>query len=287
MFTRSDNYLSLCLEQASKSPLHYRHGCIIVRGGKIIGSGFNDNRSGFSGNALKTGKLANNSLDGPALQDLKSKLKRKLKSKHKSSPESSSTFTPYESNAAGTGGGPYANTPLTMHSEMMAIQNALAASSASASSAMSYQKPCWKLPSDSKRKVRLRREVLEAYVERVCSEAATLQTGQKQQQSGKQRSEVPRVQASQFEPRSSQPGAAREREEWNEREEEEQQQLQQMQQHGGAASVAEYCVRPYGSTCRSTTTRGGASGRGGSGSPPASSPFWSLHPSWVSVRVCI
>ena len=43
---KTDNYLSLCLDQAAKSPLHYRHGSIIVRGGKIIGQGFNDYRPG-------------------------------------------------------------------------------------------------------------------------------------------------------------------------------------------------------------------------------------------------
>jgi hypothetical protein len=34
---KTDSYLTLCLEQAAKSALHYRHGCIIVRGGKVIG----------------------------------------------------------------------------------------------------------------------------------------------------------------------------------------------------------------------------------------------------------
>ena len=47
--SRNDTYLSLCLEQASLSSLHYRHGCIIVRGGKFIGKGYNDYRSGFNG----------------------------------------------------------------------------------------------------------------------------------------------------------------------------------------------------------------------------------------------
>lgn len=32
---KTDNYLTLCLEQAALSPLRNRHGCIIVRGGKV------------------------------------------------------------------------------------------------------------------------------------------------------------------------------------------------------------------------------------------------------------
>ncbi|KAL9059675.1 MAG: hypothetical protein Q9206_001378 [Seirophora lacunosa] len=55
---RNDVYLSLCLEQASLSPLHYRHGCIVVRGGKVIGKGYNDYRSGFNGGARSTGRLS-------------------------------------------------------------------------------------------------------------------------------------------------------------------------------------------------------------------------------------
>ena len=50
---KTDHYLNLCLEQAAMSPLRYRHGAIIVRGGKVIGQGYNDYRSGFDGGALK------------------------------------------------------------------------------------------------------------------------------------------------------------------------------------------------------------------------------------------
>jgi len=91
-------------------------GSIVVRGGKVIGRGFNDNRSGFSGGALKTGKLADNVLHGSALQDLKTQLKRKHKEKDSLQ---STSFTPYESqsNGSGMGGGPEANTPLTMQYE--------------------------------------------------------------------------------------------------------------------------------------------------------------------------
>ena len=78
MSPRTDSYLSLCLEQASKSSLHYRHGCIIVSGGKIIGNGYNDYRRGYNGDALKTGKLAACSAsNSPAILALKQKQKQK------------------------------------------------------------------------------------------------------------------------------------------------------------------------------------------------------------------
>jgi hypothetical protein len=75
------------------------------------------------------------------------------------------TFTPFECLA---GGGRLASTPLSMHSEMMAIHSALSASSTLASSAVSSKKSCSKLSSDSKRKTRLRRDVIKSYVEAVC-----------------------------------------------------------------------------------------------------------------------
>ena len=75
MSPRNDTFLSLCLAQAELSPLHYRHGSIIVRGGKVIGQGFNSYRPGFDGGALKTGILPSSSLDGPAIAELKKRLK--------------------------------------------------------------------------------------------------------------------------------------------------------------------------------------------------------------------
>jgi hypothetical protein len=80
---------------------------------------------------------------------------------------STKTFTPFE----GMGGGPHANTPLSMHSEMMAIHSALSASGTSASTALSCQKPCSKLSGGSKRKARLRRDALKTYVNAVCQAA--------------------------------------------------------------------------------------------------------------------
>lgn len=114
---KTDNYLSLCLQQASKSPLHYRHGCIIVRGGKVIGAGYNDFRPGFNGGALKHGRLANRASDGPAIADLKEKLKKQKdkpgrQQNHQSNEmKPTTTFVTFE----GTGAGHQANVPLSMH----------------------------------------------------------------------------------------------------------------------------------------------------------------------------
>lgn len=170
---KTDNYLNFCLRQASLSPLHYRHGCIVVRGGRVIGQGYNDYRPGFDGGALKTGQLPSGSRDGPAIAELKQKSKRKSKSKPDTDPKPGKPFIHFK----GMGGAHHANTPLSMHSEMMAVYSALAASSTLSFSALSCQKPCFKLPSGFERKARLRRKGLKAYVERVC--AAALETEQR------------------------------------------------------------------------------------------------------------
>jgi deoxycytidylate deaminase len=136
---KTDNYLNLCLDQAAKSPLRYRHGAIIVRGGKVIGQGYNEYRTGFNGGALKTGSMPLRPLDGPAIAELKRKHKLKRASDIEPTNESTKTFKPFESIA---GGGKLINTPLSMHSEMMAIQSALSATDSMASSAMSSEKPC-------------------------------------------------------------------------------------------------------------------------------------------------
>jgi hypothetical protein len=101
MSPRQDTYLSLCREQAVQSPLHYRHGCIIIRGGKVIGKGYNRYRPGFTGEALKNGAQASTNI----LADMKQR-KRKRKSKH----VDTTSF----------GGRKIANNALSMHSEMMA-----------------------------------------------------------------------------------------------------------------------------------------------------------------------
>ncbi|TVY20041.1 hypothetical protein LARI1_G002120 [Lachnellula arida] len=187
MSPRNDTLLSQCLAQAELSPLHYRHGSIIVRGGKVIGQGFNSYRPGFDGGALKTGILPSATLDGPAIAELKQRLKSKPKHKSKSTldnQQDSATFTPFES----MGQGRNANTPLSLHSEMMAIQSALSLSSgtlssqASARSAKYYQKPCFSLSGDSKKR-KLRTRGLKAYAEAVCAEAT--ETGTVKSHGGK------------------------------------------------------------------------------------------------------
>lgn len=188
---KTDNYLTLCLDQASNSPLRYRHGCIIVRGGKVIGQGYNDYRPGFDGGALKNGRIAHSALDGPAMADLKEKLKKRKQGAKQKHPQSHSPdarqsqsqlqterqFVAFEK-VNGNGGGHNANVPLSMHSEMMAIHSALSASSTLASTTFSREKPCFKLPRSDKRKERLRQDALKAYVEKICeASGASISTG--------------------------------------------------------------------------------------------------------------
>ncbi|SMY21403.1 unnamed protein product [Zymoseptoria tritici ST99CH_1A5] len=136
---KSNTYLNSCVEQAAKSPLHYRHGAIVVRGGKIIGQGYNCYRPGFDGGSLKSGRIANKHLDGDAIAALKTKLKKKDKDHPQSQQDAGGNFIPFE--GMSRGGGPNVNTPLSMHSEMMAIHSALAASSTLSSTAFSREKP--------------------------------------------------------------------------------------------------------------------------------------------------
>jgi deoxycytidylate deaminase len=187
MSPRNDTYLSLCLAQAELSALHYRHGSIIVRGGKVIGQGFNSYRPGFDGGAIRH--------DGPAIAELKQRLKPnpKLKAKWR---EDSGTLK-------SQGQGHNSNTPLSMHSEMMAIRSALSLSSGtlssqtSARSAKCYTKPCFSLPGGSKLR-KLRARTLTAYAQAVLAEAEA--------SAGKTNTK-PRLQKSGFEARSSQPGS--------------------------------------------------------------------------------
>ena len=214
MSPRTDSYLSLCLEQASKSSLHYRHGCIIVRGGKVIGHGYNDYRPGFSGGVtLKSGRLAHGASNSPALMALKqsnSKSKSKSKSKQSHYGEGTVIMDLASTDTSELGGVCLATSPLSMHSEMMAIQSALSLSSNTASygsarSSSLLQKPgLFKLSSRGKRELRLRN--LKSYVDAVCDEALAAKatkTAAGMQFSGEQR-----VQRSQFEPSASQCGQA-------------------------------------------------------------------------------
>lgn len=45
----ASTYLNVAREQASKSDMHIKHGCCVVRGGKVIGTGYNHTRNQFSG----------------------------------------------------------------------------------------------------------------------------------------------------------------------------------------------------------------------------------------------
>ncbi|RYP11909.1 hypothetical protein DL765_007552 [Monosporascus sp. GIB2] len=154
---KTDNYLNLCLEQAELSPLSHRHGCIVVKGGKVIGKGFNDYRPGFDGGALKTGVLPSKSfaLDK---QELKSKTKK--------------DFKHFE--AVFTGARP-GRPVLSMHSEMMAINSALSSSSTLAATSLSRFKPSPTPSRDSKRKRQLRRDILAAFTQSVDFTAAVPQ----------------------------------------------------------------------------------------------------------------
>src|SRR5271170_7109781 len=116
MSPRHDTYMSLCLEQARQSQLHYRHGCIIVRGGKVIGKGYNHYRPGFNGGAFKNGRTASSNVVRVQVKQTK-----KQKPKHTQAPLKllgTSSF----------GGGHLTNSPLSMHSEMMAVRSALSLS---------------------------------------------------------------------------------------------------------------------------------------------------------------
>jgi hypothetical protein len=219
MSPRNDTFLSLCLAQAELSPLHYRHGSIIVRGGKVIGQGFNCYRPGFDGGALKSGVLPSASLDGPGIAELKQRLKSKPKPKNKSGhQQDEGTFTPFES----MGCGPNPNVNLSMHSEMMAIRSALSLSSGTLSSQTSaraakcFEKPCFKLPGDSKKR-KARARGLKAYAAAVCAEAKTSSTGTAY--GGKFS-----IQKLGFEPGSSQPSFQGER--------------QQVQRQGGGQRIS-------------------------------------------------
>ena len=236
MSPRTDSYLSLCLEQASKSSLHYRHGCIIVRGGKVIGQGYNDYRPGFSGCVtLKSGRLACGASNSPALIALKlGKSKSKPKSKQSCCSKSTVAMDLASADTSEFTDGCLANSPLSMHSEMMAIQSALSLSSNTASygSARSpalLQKPgLSKSSSRGKRESRLRN--LKSYVDTICDEALAAQASKTA--AGMQYRGESHVQASQFEPSASQCGQA------------EEPGLQQ--QGGGGEGEGEGCTAVYG-----------------------------------------
>lgn len=173
---KSDLYLNLCIEQAHLSPLHYRHGCVVVKGGKVIGQGFNDYRPGYDGGSvLKTGVLpkAAATIDGKDIAGYKPDKNNCSKNSDPPTTNLKTKFKLVETITGNCGGGGHhANARLSMHSEMMAINSALTSSSTLAASTVSHFKPCFKLPVDSKRKRELRRQNLAAYVRTVCLDAA-------------------------------------------------------------------------------------------------------------------
>lgn len=175
---KADNYPTLCIEQAAKSPLRYLHGSIIVRGGKVIGQGYNDYRAGFSGGVLKTGRLPVSIMDNTAISEMKKKHKLKREGRDEQEPESNvrttKMFTPFEN----MNGDKHVNTPFSMHSEMVAIHSAISASNTLASTFLSCEKPCFKVPGGTKRKARRQREAIKAYVEIICSVAIAQSTAE-------------------------------------------------------------------------------------------------------------
>jgi hypothetical protein len=79
------------------------------------------------------------------------------------------------------GGGKLANTPLSMQSEVMAIQRTLSTTSCAASGALSSQKSCFRLSGDSKRTAPLQREAMKLYVGTVCKQSVAKQDAGKSQ----------------------------------------------------------------------------------------------------------
>jgi hypothetical protein len=170
--------------------------------GKLSAKATTPCRPGFDGGVLKTGAISHKGRDGPAIAELKQRLKLKArpKCKSKQDEQSQSTFTPFEGTTS-ISGGCQANTPLSLHSEMMAIQSALSLSSGtlsshtSARSARWVQKPCFKVLSASKLKARLK-----TCVQAVCAEAEATSPRTVKQSGGKFC-----FQESHFEASSSQP----------------------------------------------------------------------------------
>ncbi|KAF2761168.1 putative isomerase YbhE [Pseudovirgaria hyperparasitica] len=154
---KTDNYTNLCLEQAASSPLHFRHGCIIVSGGKVLGRGFNDYRPGFNSGVLKSGRTGlSTSMPAATQHKTKSKL-----SKHKPKPKPNNRGF---------------SMPLSLHAEMAAIHSALATSTANSGRIQCSLKPTFKVPGGSKRK-RARAAVLEEFKSRVLKGLHINQSG--------------------------------------------------------------------------------------------------------------
>lgn len=145
-----------------------------MHGGKVIGQGYNDYRSGFSGGALKTDRLPLRNQGAPSVATLTKRPELKFKFGLEDEEQlTAKTFTPSEHL---TGGGNLTKTPLSMHPEIMAIHFAQSSSNTMVSSAVASDKPCSQLLGDSKRKARSRRDAVRSYVETVCKAALVQST---------------------------------------------------------------------------------------------------------------
>ncbi|KAI5923145.1 hypothetical protein F4810DRAFT_710900 [Camillea tinctor] len=159
---KSDYYLSLCLEQAELSPLRHRHGCIVVKGGKVIGKGFNDFRPGYEGGALKTGKLPT-----------KSSVMKKQQRKQNHTTKRKDNNQKHELKSLENKAGHHVHQALSMHAEMMAINSAIASSNTSlATKTLSQLKPSFIFSRGLKGKRRQLRKQLNGYAQYFCDYGA-------------------------------------------------------------------------------------------------------------------
>ncbi|KAH9885157.1 hypothetical protein F4778DRAFT_787333 [Xylariomycetidae sp. FL2044] len=170
---KTDYYLNQCLEEAEKSPLVHRHGCIVVKGGKVIGKGFNDYRPGYDGGNLKTGAL-------PTKVSTFDTKKQEVVAK-----KTRDGFRPFEKT-----GHKHAYSPLTMHSEMMAINSALESSSTLAATTLSHFKPPIEPSRDSKNKRQQRRDALNAYAQKGEFQAGASRPKQAHQTQGQHHHQI-------------------------------------------------------------------------------------------------
>lgn len=60
---KSQFYLSQCIDSASKSPMLFKLGAVMVKGGKVISTGYNHHRPHYDGGELGTQGLRKVSWD--------------------------------------------------------------------------------------------------------------------------------------------------------------------------------------------------------------------------------
>lgn len=146
---KTDHYISLCHEQVAQSPLHSRHGAIVVRGGKVFGQGFNDHRRGFDDGIMKN----NRAFGKLALPASRHKSKSRMKCKTAGIPSYGEQHLIPDHNSLlmdrMTMADHRKNTPFSMHAEMMAIHSALSKSTATAFRTMWSVEPSFNGPRGS------------------------------------------------------------------------------------------------------------------------------------------